>query len=183
MPEILAIVLPVVLTFLAFMAPAPQAGERFPLRWRVAICSVAILAVIAALWQQKNAAQEKWESREEFLRLKQLYAVDMAIVKTRLDDIKLSVDTQAQKNPDLKPLGDAIGNAIGKLARYPEPPSMSFKSETEVRFVHGLNTRTPQIVCVNAAGSSLSDPNFTVVDPNTVTIHWAMPQSGSCSAR
>jgi hypothetical protein len=177
MPDILVIGFSALIAVAVYLLPAPEAGQRFPLKWRITISGLAVLTIVAALWQQKNTAQEKQEARDEFQAARQQYAVDIAIVKTRLEDLALAVAKAAEKAPELLPLADR-SRALAQL-----PAHVSFYRQTLVTFVHGLNSRAPRITCLDSEGKPMYPGAITPLDENTTVINLVTPLTGSCSAQ
>ena len=63
-------------------------------------------------------------------------------------------------------------------------PSLSFVGQRSVTFRHNLNTRALQLACYDDQGNSMATmQGWKIVDQNTATLDFSVPQTGTCGAK
>ena len=100
-----------------------------------------------------------------------------------------NVESQRQLTTTLGDLGAAVERYNERPLKPPDvhvypakAPTIPFTNKSTVRFVHGLNTKSPQVTCY-VKGEAFEPLTTTPVDDNTVVITFNSPVSGNCSAR
>lgn len=143
----------------------------YPLKLRIVIVLIAVLTIIAAVWQ----LQERKMSEQR-------HATEIANVTSRLEYIASAIQSGINNanNVDEARVLASLGEVALSLA-HPRA-SVSFHNKVTIKFTHGLNTRSPEIMCLNPEGKRMYAGAITAIDENTVILNMVTPSTGSCTA-